>query len=368
MVSTFTAVRSRSDYVDTDTGEIQRGKIAPAEREHVRQWLTRFDGREDVAFALEGCSGWRFVVEELNRCGVEAHLAEPTDTATLRGRKHRAKPDRADARLQRELLTAGRLPESWIPPDHVLKVRAQVRLYKALADERKGWMQRVHATLFHQGAPAQADLVSAESHARLEEAELSRAGRQAVDVALRQIEQLDDELGPLPCELVAFGRRQTGCRAIQGHYGIGALLSVAIWEELGDCRRFTSSSDAVRHSGLDVTVWSSDAKRSKGHLARQGPASCAGRSMRLACPRPSTPHRTMSTSTPSELGSEPLALLSRSVANSADAAITPFVNSAMRPWRPRTESSGPRVVASPEPDVAASSWDATAVEHRLGRP
>lgn len=260
------------DYVDTDTGEIQRGKIAPADREHVRRWLARFDGREDVAFALEGCSGWRFVVEELNRCGVEAHLAEPADTATLRGRKKRAKTDRADARLQRELLTARRLPESWIPPDHVLEVRAQVRLYKALADERKGWMQRVHATLFHQGAPALADLVSAEGHAGLEEAELGRAGRQAVDVALRQIEHLDDELGPLRCELVGFGRRQTGCRAIQGHYGIGALVSVAIWEELGDCRRFTSSSDAVRHSGLDVTVWSSDAKRAKGHLARQGPA------------------------------------------------------------------------------------------------
>ena len=63
-----------------------------------------------------------------------------------------------------------------------------------------------------------------------------------------------------------------GCRALQGHYGIGALLSVAIWEEMGDCRRFGSSSDAVRHAGLDVTVWASDSKRAQGHLARQGPA------------------------------------------------------------------------------------------------
>jgi transposase len=115
-------------------------------------------------------------------------------------------------------------------------------------------------------------LISAEGQVRLGEADLSCAGRQAVDVALRQIEHLEKELGSLRCELVGFGRRQAGCRALQGHYGIGALLSVAIWEELGDCRRFTSSSDAVRHSGLDVTVWSSDAKRSKGHLARQGPA------------------------------------------------------------------------------------------------
>ena len=260
------------DYLDTETGAIERGRIAPADRQHVRKWLARFDDDHDVAFALEGCSGWRFVVEELRRAGVEAHLAEPADTAALRGRKKRAKTDRADARLQRELLAGGRLPESWIPPDHVLEVRAQVRLYKALADERKGWMQRVHATLFHQGAPALPNLLTAEGQTFLAGAELSRAGRQAVDVALRQIEHLEKELSCLHCELVGFGRRQAGCRAIQAHYGIGALLSVAIWEELGDCRRFTSSSDAVRHSGLDVTVWSSDAKRSKGHLARQGPA------------------------------------------------------------------------------------------------
>lgn len=43
-----------------------------------------------------------------------------------------------------------------------------------------------------------------------------------------------------------------------------------VWAELGDCRRFSNSDQAVRFTGLDVTVWSSDAKRSPGRLARQG--------------------------------------------------------------------------------------------------
>jgi transposase len=47
---------------------------------------------------------------------------------------------------------------------------------------------------------------------------------------------------------------------------------VAIWAEMGDTRRFSSSDDAVRHSGLDITVYASDTKRARGHLARQGPA------------------------------------------------------------------------------------------------
>ena len=43
-----------------------------------------------------------------------------------------------------------------------------------------------------------------------------------------------------------------------------------IWAEIGDARRFTSSDQLVRFAGLDVTVYSSDAKRSPGHLSRQG--------------------------------------------------------------------------------------------------
>jgi hypothetical protein len=79
------------DYVDTATGELSRGKITPADRQYLAVWLRRFDGAADVAFAVEGCTGWRYVVQELHAAGVEAHLAEPADTAAARGRKKRAK-------------------------------------------------------------------------------------------------------------------------------------------------------------------------------------------------------------------------------------------------------------------------------------
>ena len=49
------------DYLDTVTGEVKRGQVAPADRAHLRAWLARFAGRDDVAFAVEGCTGWRYV-------------------------------------------------------------------------------------------------------------------------------------------------------------------------------------------------------------------------------------------------------------------------------------------------------------------
>jgi transposase len=79
------------DYLDTVTGQVCRGQVSPADRGHLRAWLARFADREDVAFAVEGCTGWRYVAEELAAAGVAAHLAEPADTAFARSRKRHAK-------------------------------------------------------------------------------------------------------------------------------------------------------------------------------------------------------------------------------------------------------------------------------------
>jgi transposase len=40
---------------------VRRGQVSPADREHLRAWLARFAGHRDVAFAVEGCTGWRYV-------------------------------------------------------------------------------------------------------------------------------------------------------------------------------------------------------------------------------------------------------------------------------------------------------------------
>jgi len=258
--------------LDRETGELSRGRIAPAARVDVRAWLERFAGRQ-AEFALEGTTGWRFVVEEIERAGHRAHLADPAETAAKRGRKRRAKTDNADCDLQLRLLLAGELPESWIPPAHILELRTLVRLRKTLIDQRTAWQQRIHAQLFHQGVPAGLRLRTEAGREALAKAELSPAGRELVALGLRMLDALDLELAPLDQELRAFARRQPGCRAlIERLYGVGPVSATAILAELGDPRRFSSSDDAVRHAGLDITVYQSDSKRAPGHLSHKGPA------------------------------------------------------------------------------------------------
>src|SRR5438128_12085731 len=123
--------------LDRDTGELRRGRITPATRSELRGWLEQFAG-DAVEFVVEGTTGWRFVVEEIERAGHRAHLADPAETAARRGRKRRAKTDNSDCDLQLKLLVAGELPESWIPPAPIIELRTRVRLRKTLIDQRTG--------------------------------------------------------------------------------------------------------------------------------------------------------------------------------------------------------------------------------------
>jgi transposase len=282
-----------AEWIDTVTGEVFRARIMPADRAGVRKFLTQFKNA-DLEVALEATTGWRFVVEELDRVGADAHLAEPAETSGLKGRKQRAKTDWADARHLRELLLIGRLPESWIAPAHLLDLRARVRCRHTLVEQRTEWQRRMHAVLYHHGCPQSRKLLTLEHREWIAGLRLPAAAREQLTIALELIDAIEVQLGPIDLALRAYARQQTGCRTlIDQIYGVGALTAVTILAELGDTRRFQNSRDAVRYSGLDITVHQSDARRSPGHLSRQGPPALrwALYEAAQAARRPSSPDR-----------------------------------------------------------------------------
>ena len=267
------------DTLDEQSGEVWKGRLWKPDRQRFRRWLrddvaTRA-GDGSVALAVEGCTGWRYVVEEIQAAGYEAHVAEPADTQAMRGRKKHAKTDRTDARLLRDLLQAGDLPESWIPPAPVLEWRERTRLYKSLTDERAVWVQRIHAELYQHGVALPEEHIRSEATRQWllsRDVELSRAARQRIEVGYRMIDASHAEAEALRGQINQFGRAQKACRTlIDALYGFGPMAAVVVWSELGDCRRFTRSRQVVRHAGLDVTVDSSDTRRGGGYLSRQGP-------------------------------------------------------------------------------------------------
>ena len=206
-----------------------------------------------------------------------AHLAEPADAALARGRKRHAKTDKTDCRHPRTLLAEGRLPECWIPPGHILECRALLETYHDLRAEHTAWVQRIHAVFFHHGAPALGEgaLRSEQDMAALRAAaaaHLSPAGQLQVATALEVIDALDTRLHALRHQLLHAARHLAGAKVLAARlYGVGPITALAMTCWLAGKDRFSSSRKAVRFTGLDITVYSSDRKGPPGRLSRQGP-------------------------------------------------------------------------------------------------
>ena len=174
------------------------------------------------------------------------------------------------------LLAEGRLPECWIPPGHILEARALLETYHDLRAEHTAWVQRIHAVLFHQGAPAlgAGTLRTEKGLAALREAaaHLSPAGQLQVATALEVLEALEARMHVVRHQLLDAARHLTGAKVLAAQlYGVGPFAALALTCWLAGAGRFSSSRKAVRFAGLDITVSSSDRKGPPGRLSRQGP-------------------------------------------------------------------------------------------------
>jgi transposase len=337
------------DALNAATGEVVTGRIVAADRATLRMVLRRWAG-EDVEAAVEATTGWRFVVEELQRAGAQVQLAEPADTTAARGPKRRAKTDKRDARHLRDLLIERRLPQAWIAPEHILELRALVRLRKTLVDQRTEWLQRIHAVLFHHGVRlAVSRLDGRDAHEQLAALELSPAAQRQITVALAVIGHVNSQLAPLDRDLKAFAHAQPGCRALMRHYGIGSQVACAIPAELGDTRRFSPRVSRSGSPGSTSPSTSPTPSAAPGTSPAKARRCCAGPRSKPPSRRASPPRPTTPTTSSSSSASAPTAPCCRSRASCCAAPTTRCASSATRRSRRSPDDHACRpVCASPD--------------------
>ena len=206
--------------LDPDSGELSESRFEPS-REQLGDWAMAWQGKL-AAVAIEATTGWRWVARELEAHGFEVHLVDPGRASALRGRRRQPKTDRLDARwlallLARELLSAC---EAWLPPAEIQQLRDRTRLRKALAGERTGWAQRLHALLAHEGWPcSRGRLLTREGSRWVAALELDAHVRGQVDVivAVRPHSRSSSNwsrasyaASPAPSSAVGNSRRSSG--------------------------------------------------------------------------------------------------------------------------------------------------------------
>jgi transposase len=257
--------------LDPDSGELSERRFA-ARREELADWAMEWQGRL-VAVAVEATTGWRWVARELQARGFEVRLVDPGRASALRGRRRKPKTDRLDARwlallLARQLLSEC---EAWLPPAEIQRLRDQTRLRKALAGERTGWAQRLHALLTQEGWPCpRGRLLTTEGRRWVEALGLDPGVRAQIEVMLTLMAALQEQLERLEAELRRFARGDRRCQALETIFGVGPILACHLLAEIGDASRFQRPRQLVRASGLDPTVAESADSKRRGRLSKQG--------------------------------------------------------------------------------------------------
>jgi transposase len=256
--------------LDPADGEITEERFK-ASREALVAWIEKCDGRLDVV-ALEATMGWRWVARELQGRGIDVRLTDPGQASALQGGRKRPKNDRLDARWLVMLLAREMLPEAWLAPEEIQRLRDKTRLRKALADDHTRWAQRLHAVLVHEGWPCSRGSLLTDSGRRWVAAiRLHPDARARVEAMLSVMASLAHQIDLLDCELRRLAKSDERLKALQRIFGIGPILACTILAEIGDAKRFRRARQVIRAAGLDPVVKDSADKQRRGQLAKQGP-------------------------------------------------------------------------------------------------
>lgn len=255
--------------LDPEEGELVEQRFA-ASGEKLREWLDEW-APELETVAIEATTGWRWVARELQDRGIDVRLVDPGRASALQGRRAQAKTDRLDARWLVTLLANDMLPEAWIPPEEIQRLRDRTRLRKALANDHTRWAQRLHAILVHEGSGAsRGQLLTASGRQRLAEAELDPVARMQVDAMLAVMGTITAQIEAIDVELRAIAAADERCQGLVEIFGVGPILATTILAEIGAASRFRRSRQVVRLAGLDPIVRDSAEKQRRGRLSKQG--------------------------------------------------------------------------------------------------
>jgi len=161
----------------------------------------------------------------------------------------------------------GRLPESWVAPHQVRRLREWVRCRHDLSRLRAGLTAEVHQTLGKEGViPELKGIRYSGGQAWLDDVELAEAYRDRVDSLQDLMDLYSIEIATLDGRSADRLRDHRGYKAIQAIGGVGAVFVA----EIGDIGRFPNPRRLCSWAGLTTRHRESDTKVQRRHITKQG--------------------------------------------------------------------------------------------------
>jgi len=201
---------------------------------------------------LEASTAGKAVATVLKEAGRELHMASPRDVGLIA--KSSVKTDERDSAKLAHLYQAGFLPECYIPPPEIDRMRSVVRQRQDLGYKVVLVKNQVHALVTRALLDAEmsgvSDWFGASGLRKLVQLPLSPDERTALARYLRQLTYLATQEEELQRELAQLAVDREDVRLLMSIPGVDYYTAVALVGEIGDIRRFPTKQTLASYAGL----------------------------------------------------------------------------------------------------------------------
>ncbi len=241
---------SKVSVVDeTAEGEIrvvERARLEHADRDAMRQWLSRFP--KGTAVALEAAFGWPWIADLLEELNLDPHLGHPPALKVLA--QHEAKSDRCDSDRLGKFQLKGIFPESYLAPPEIRQIRERTRYRMALSKCRGSVKNRIHALLHRFGIlHGFSDLFGKQGRKFLEQLKLPPASRAVLTSCLEILDEVVRHIQEVEKWMEKNLEEDEIVRLLQTIPGIGLILAYVIRAEIGEICRFPTAGHLRSYAG-----------------------------------------------------------------------------------------------------------------------
>lgn len=228
-----------------------------ATREAIEGFASRWISAEDKV-TLEATGNCWGVVEVLRPRGCEVVVSNPMLTKAIASAK--VKTDKVDAGVLAHLLRCDYLPRVWEPDAATMSLRRLTSRRTSVLRARTAAKNRIHAVLTERLIPLpMKDLFGPVGRAWLSALELDKESRCLVEMDLRLIDRVDEEVRRLDEILFERGHEDERVRLLMTLPGVNIGVAEGLIAAWGSIDRFPDGSHAASYLGLvPVTKQSGD--------------------------------------------------------------------------------------------------------------
>jgi transposase len=250
-----------------ERGTLLKQERIPNQDELIERFFDADLKNRSNEIVIESSSTWYHVYELLSKMNGQNHvvLSNPVKTKAIASAK--VKTDKIDALTLANLLRGGYIPESYIPPRHIMDLREMVRYRASLVRARTSVKNKIHAILLMKGIKIDDGI---KPFTRQFVAELEQIGDYRIEGYLNVIRSLNEEINEISNKIKHEATQDEPAKLLMSIPGVGYYSAFLISSEVGDINRFPDSHHLCSYAGLTPSTHSSGGVTYHGSMTRTG--------------------------------------------------------------------------------------------------